>query len=83
MNQDDDFDFPDRPAELSPLPRPVVAEDLHLGPAKVKPFGRSWVDEHGPQPPGISIHALDLLIAAMISVAVWEIITVWWWIITT
>jgi len=62
--KDDDFDFPDRPVE--PIPKVIVqAEDLHLGPAVVRPMGRSWAEEHGPQPPGPGLRALDFLILAM------------------
>jgi hypothetical protein len=60
----DDFDFPDRPAE----PAPQVAlssQDLHLGAATVRPVSRSWMEEHGPQPPGAGMRALDFLIIAM------------------
>jgi hypothetical protein len=79
MNRDDDL--PEWSDDL--VPKAVPAQDLHLGAAKVKPFNRSWAQQHGPKPPGLSIHALDLLIATMASVVVWEIITVWWWIIAT
>lgn len=61
---DDDFDFPDRPVE--PIPQ-VQAQDLHLGPATVRPLGRSWAEEHGPQPPGLGLRTLDFLILAMFS----------------
>jgi hypothetical protein len=60
----DDFDFPDRPVE--PIPQVVVqAEDLHLGAATVKPFAKSWAEQHGPQPLGPGMRALDFLILAM------------------
>ena len=61
---DDDFDFPDRPVE--PIPQVTVqAQDLHLGAATVKPLSRSWAEEHGPQPLGPGMRALDYLILAM------------------
>jgi hypothetical protein len=65
MSKDnDDFEFPDRPVE--PIPQVVVqAEDLKLGPAQVKPIGRSWAEQHGPQPPGPGLRSLDFLILAM------------------
>lgn len=64
MNPDDDFDFPDRPVE--PIPQVTVqSQDLHLGPAIVRPLGRSWAEEHGPQPPGPGVRMLDYLILAM------------------
>jgi hypothetical protein len=63
-HNDDDFDFPDRPAE--PVPQVTVpAQDLHLGAATVRPVGRSWMEEHGPQPPGAGMRAMDFLILAM------------------
>jgi hypothetical protein len=83
MKNDDDFDMPEVTEEILNEFRQPPPTDLHLGPATVKPFNRSWAKQHGPKPLGISIHALDLLIAAMASVVVWEIITVWWWIIAT
>ena len=65
-HNDDDFDFPDRPVEPDPPPKVIVqAEDLHLGAATVKPLGRSWVEEYGPQPPGPGMRAMDFLIIAM------------------
>jgi hypothetical protein len=61
---DDDFDFPERPVE--PIPKVnIQVEDLHLGAATVRPVGRSWMEEHGPQPPGPGMRALDFLILAM------------------
>ena len=65
-HNDDDFDFPDRPTEPDPPPKVIVqAEDLHLGAATVRPVGRSWAEQHGPQPPGIGLQTLDFLIIAM------------------
>ena len=65
-HNNDDFDFPDRPAEPDPLPKVIVqTEDLHLGAATVRPLGRSWMEEHGPQPPGVGLRAMDFLIIAM------------------
>jgi hypothetical protein len=65
-HNDDDFDFPDRPVEPDPPPKVFVqAEDLHLGAATVRPLGRSWAEQHGPQPPGTGMRALDFLIIAM------------------
>ena len=61
---DDDFDFPDRPVET--IPQVIIqAEDLKLGPAVVKPLGKSWAEQHGPQPPGPGLRAVDFLIVAM------------------
>ena len=61
---DDDFDFPERPVE--PIPKVnIQVEDLHMGAATVRPVGRSWVEEYGPQPPGPGMRALDFLILAM------------------
>lgn len=63
---DDDFDFPVRPVEPDPPPKVIVqAEDLQLGAATVRPLGRSWAEQHGPQPPGAGLRALDFLIIAM------------------
>ena len=63
---DDDFDFPDRPTEPDPPPKVIVqAEDLHLGAATVRALGRSWAEQHGPQPPGAGLRAMDFLIIAM------------------
>ena len=61
---DDDFDFPDRPVES--IPQVVIqAEDLRLGAATVRPLGRSWAEQHGPQLPGPGMRAMDYLILAM------------------
>jgi hypothetical protein len=61
---DDDFDFPDRPAD--PIPQVTVpAQDLQQGAATVRPLGQSWTEQHGPQPPGPGMRAMDFLILAM------------------
>ena len=63
---DDDFDFPDRPVE--PIPQVTAqTQDLHLGAATVRPLDRSWAEQHGPQPPGPGMRAIDFLILAMFS----------------
>ena len=62
----DDFDFPDRPIEPDPPPKVIVqAEDLRLGAATMRPLGRSWAEQHGPQLPGPGMRAMDYLILAM------------------
>ena len=60
---DDDLDMPEWSDDL--VPKAVPAQDLHLGAATVRPLGQSWADEHGPQPPGPGMRALDYLILAM------------------
>lgn len=82
MNRDDDFDFPDRPVE--PIPQVTVqAQDLHLGPATVKPLGRSWAEEHGPQRPGIGLQTLDFLIIAMFAGTIILMLRACAWAITS
>jgi hypothetical protein len=61
--QPDDLDMPEWSDDL--VPKAVPAQDLHLGAATVRPLGRSWAEEHGPQPPGPGMRALDFLILAM------------------
>jgi hypothetical protein len=61
MNKDDDL--PEWSDDL--VPKAVPAQDLHLGAATVRPIGRSWAEQHGPQPPGPGMQALDYLILAM------------------
>jgi hypothetical protein len=60
---DDDLDMPEWSDDL--VPKAVPAQDLHLGAATVKPLGQSWAEQHGPQPPGPGMRALDFLILAM------------------
>jgi hypothetical protein len=60
---DDDIDLPEWSDDL--VPKAVPAQDLHLGAATVKPLGRSWAEQHGPQPPGPGLRAIDFLIIAM------------------
>jgi hypothetical protein len=69
---DDDLDLPDRPAEPDPPLPPVmdVAEPLQLGPAMVKPFGKSWAEQHGPQPPTVGMRIMDFAIMALFAVTV-------------
>ena len=81
MNRDDDFDFPDRPVE--PIPQVIVqAEDLRLGAAIVRPLGRSWAEEHGPQRPGVWVQTLDFLIIAMFVGAIILMLRACTWAIT-
>jgi hypothetical protein len=61
MNKDDDL--PEWSDDL--VPKAVPAQDLHLGAATVKPINRSWAEQHGPQPPGPGLRAIDFLIIAM------------------
>jgi hypothetical protein len=61
MNKDDDL--PEWSDDL--VPKAVPAQDLHLGAATVKPINRSWAEQHGPQPPGPGMRAVDFLILAM------------------
>jgi hypothetical protein len=63
MNKKDDFDLPKWSDDL--VPKAVPAQDLHLGAATVKPIGRSWAEQHGPQPPGPGLRMLDYMIIAM------------------
>jgi hypothetical protein len=63
MKKDDDIDLPEWSDDL--VPKAVPAQDLHLGAAKVKPIGRSWAEQHGPQPPGPGLRMLDYMILAM------------------
>ncbi len=63
MNKDNDIDLPEWSDDL--VPKAVPAQDLHLGAATVKPIGRSWAEQHGPQPPGPGLRAIDFLIIAM------------------
>lgn len=60
---DDDLDMPEWSDDL--MVKAVPAQDLHLGAAIVKPLGRSWAEQHGPQHPGPGMRALDFLILAM------------------
>jgi hypothetical protein len=62
MNNDDDF-----PELTEEMMSELKHTDLHLGPAVVRPMGRSWAEQHGPQSPGPGIRALDFLILAMFS----------------
>ena len=66
-HKDDDFDFPDKPVEPIAPPPQVIVEDLKLGPAVVKPLGKSWAEQYGPQPPGPGMRAMDFVIVAMIA----------------
>ena len=62
----DDFDFPDRPAEPDPPPKVIVqAQDLHLGVPAVRTFANSWIEQHGPKPPGAGMRAMDFLILGL------------------
>ena len=61
MNTKDD-DLPELTDEMMSELKP---KDLHLGAAQVKQLGRSWAEQHGPQPPGPGLRFLNFLIMAM------------------
>ncbi len=63
QTDNDDLDMPEWSDDL--VVKAVPAQDLHLGAATVRPLGRSWAEQHGPQPPGPGMRALDYLILAM------------------
>jgi hypothetical protein len=69
MNKhNDDIDLPDMPVEPDPPPPTVVviAEDLRLGPAEVKPYDRNaWIREFGPRPPTVGMRVLDFVIVGL------------------
>lgn len=79
MSEKDDLDMPELTDEmLTELKQHPV--DLHLGSAEVKKFGQeSWIKQHGPQPPGPEIIALDALIVIFSCIMVWLILNVWIW----
>ena len=77
---DDDFDFPDRPAEPDPPPMVIVqAEDLHLGVPVVQPFDKSWIEQHGPKPLSAGIRAMDFVIVGMLAGTVILFVKAWYW----
>ena len=64
----DDIDLPDMPEEPDPPPPQVlvIAEDLRLGPAEVKPYDRTaWIREFGPRPPTVGMRVLDFVIVGL------------------
>lgn len=70
MNKhNDDIDLPDMPVEPDPPPAPtvvVIAEDLRLGPAELKPYDRTaWIREFGPRPPTVGMRVLDFVIVGL------------------
>jgi hypothetical protein len=79
----DDFDLPDQHIEPDPPPQIVViAEDLKLGPAEVKPYDRNaWIREFGPKPPTAGMQAMDFAIVGMFAVALIVILKAWVWIV--
>jgi hypothetical protein len=81
-SEHDDFELPDD-VPPDPPPRVIVqAEDLHLGPAVAKPFGKSWAELHGPQPPGPGIQALDVIVAVLFILTLVLFIQSWIWAVS-
>ena len=81
-NNNDDFDLPDQHVEPDPPPPQVVviAEDLKLGPAKVKPYDRNaWIREFGPKPLSVGMRAVDFAIVGMLAVTVILMVKAWYW----
>ena len=81
-NNNDDFDLPDQHVEPDPPPQVVViAEDLKLGPAEVKPYDRNaWIREFGPRPPSTGMRALDFAIVGMFAMAVIVCVKAWFYV---
>lgn len=84
----DDFDLPDDvPPDpvLESVPEPqvtVIAEDLGLGPAELKPRDRSaWIREFGPRPPTVGMRVLDFAIVGLFAGTVLVIIKACTWAI--
>lgn len=77
QTDDDDLDMPEWSDDL--VVKTVPAQDLHLGAATVRPVGRSWMDEYGPQPPGPGMRALDFLIIAMFAGSVVLFVKACYW----
>jgi hypothetical protein len=77
----DDFDLPDQHIEPDPPPQIVViAEDLKLGTAKVKPYDRNaWVREFGPKPLSTGMRAMDFAIVGMFAGTVILMVKAWYW----
>jgi hypothetical protein len=77
----DDFDLPDQHIEPDPPPQIVViAEDLKLGPAEVKPYDRNaWIREFGPKPPSVGMRAMDFAIVSMLAGTVILFAKAWYW----
>ena len=80
-NNNDDFDLPDQHIEPDPPPQVVViAEDLKLGPAEVKPYDRNaWIREFGPKPPSAGMRVMDFIILGLFSGTVLVIIKACAW----
>jgi hypothetical protein len=77
----DDFDLPDQHIEPDPPPQIVViAEDLKLGPAEVKPYDRNaWIREFGPKPLSVGMRVVDFAIVGMLAVTVILMVKAWYW----
>ena len=75
---DHDLDLPEITEEhIAEFKRPVIAEDLHLGPAEVKPFNSTWYKQYSPQPPGWGIRSLDAVIVIMGLASLWLLVISW------
>ena len=78
----DDFDLPDQHVDPDPPPPQVVviAQDLKLGPAQVKPYDRNaWIREFGPKPPSVGMRAVDFVIVGLSAFAITVIIKACVW----
>jgi hypothetical protein len=81
-HNNDDFDLPDQHVEPDPPPPQVVviAEDLKLGSAEVKPYDRNaWIREFGPKPPSAGMRVVDFVILGLFAGTVLVIIKACAW----
>lgn len=84
VESQDDFELPDdvMPEPVVEQPRvQVIAEDLHLGAPEIKGWQSTWLDKHGPRPPGLRILALDGLVGVLAVLGIWLIAKAWIWAI--
>ena len=79
MKEDDDL--PEWSDDL--VPKAVPAQDLHLGAATVKPLGRSWAEQHGPQPPSAGLQTLDFAVLAMFAASIILLFRACAWAVTS
>jgi hypothetical protein len=73
----DDLDMPEFTEQMATELKAKPAVDLHLGAGNVK----SWAEQHGPQPPGSGLRALDYLVLAMFAASVILMVRACSWVV--
>ena len=84
-SHNDDIDLPDdvriEPKFETALPVTTTVVMPQISPAPRSGAVGTWLDRHGPRPPGAGIRTLDVITAVLTITAVWLFAQAWHWVV--